>query len=1017
MSLSKPAIKEQSRPVTPSVGTKTRWPTNEPEGFKSWAAMVSEPNVESGTCEVYAMNMVSSVKTRISEFLKQAPAAGGISLLGTLEQQQPLEIDGKSNVGSLSTYKENWRWPNCKMSLEHQGMYEAPGSLYWLSVRKPKWKGKELAATDLSWGQVATGRMMWNDDKFIRSSMDPRKRHYIINGATPTAIPSLADLPPAGKDGGFSELPCLCTRASIIGFYSACDDALRARDGPKLLKLHEAALSMPMRLRLAPSSEQVSVDSISYSEELFTANQLYSDSFVDFSQKAVACFKDEAAFAAMTGKQMKEFLGKLGVRFHGTPMNDNIQRALISVAPFVNDDDFRQSFKAFEDVSMSLNDQTKIAVLLNVTSKHFKSREAAVGACVQLLKALRLLLLYKDIVKASDLTKEFLVGGRHKAGFTQMFYKRLAFIQFLVNFINASPASAHVDEARTQILPVLATVHDFAQTFAKTKSALTVAVGAQRRESLIAEVLDHEDGEAGQQQLGIANATASKFDAFNKNLSQTGQMFAAMLAKVQGGAYDEEFLQIANSEASAAAFSFAWGDLFAGSLGNGKSDEKVNGVLVPMLRAACLQWIERTQAQPTGADIASSAIGGVDRTLTAALQQTASDGDHVEEEEERTKTVARLNHCLSQKMVIDNIEGGVQTAANFSKTFRELRRLSIASDSSAVGEKGKRSGSKTASGKQRQGTMFVCFAELYPGHATQHTPEMFRGVIAGITPEFKELIRWVVNAKQQLDVVIISDGRSDTARSQIRELLKTLVPDDVLELWMVYDLEASLRTDPRNVKRRLPFTAANMETLFAVMPYANKTGQRALVPRDSFRNCGESTNFCRTYTGVLGRNLAEIPRLTTDAKKKNLGAAAVGAFARERMTTEVETNGHPFLWSDFKPVPFFSGLFKDFEVADVIDLTPGSGAACVAALYASIPYHAICYNLPHKQWLQGLIQRMFVAMVLNKGFSSDADLVTSVRTYLSRAAESAKHMLPGDGSSASAVGDICTGMDDSESDE
>ena len=111
---------------------------------------------------------------------------------------------------------------------------------------------------------------------------------------------------------------------------------------------------------------------------------------------------------------------------------------------------------------------------------------------------------------------------------------------------------------------------------------------------------------------------------------------------------------------------------------------------------------------------------------------------------------------------------------------------------------------------------------------------------------------------------------------------------------------------------------------------------------------------------------------------------------------------------------FFSGLYKDFEVVDIVDLTPGSGAACVAALYASTLYQAICLNEPHKQWLQRLIQGIFVAMVLNKSVASDADLVKHVGTYLSRAAEAAKQMLPRTGS---AVGDICAGMDDSESDE
>ena len=204
----------------------------------------------------------------------------------------------------------------------------------------------------------------------------------------------------------------------------------------------------------------------------------------------------------------------------------------------------------------------------------------------------------------------------------------------------------------------MATIEKFAETFAKSKSA--AAVGAQsfepENQNVDTEVVD-EEREVGLQQ-GISNATAVKFDVFLKeNLSLTGQLFATILAKTHGGAFDSEFLLIASSEAASGAFSFAWADLFKGSL-NGKAEEQVAGISVPLLRGACIQWIEHTQSQPTGADDAS-AIGDVDRTLTAAIPHGAAfDG-----EEMRVTTIARLNQLLDQKIVIENMSSSQRSTS------------------------------------------------------------------------------------------------------------------------------------------------------------------------------------------------------------------------------------------------------------------------------------------------------------------------------------------------------------------
>ena len=266
------------------------------------------------------------------------------------------------------------------------------------------------------------------------------------------------------------------------------------------------------------------------------------------------------------------------------------------------------------------------------------------------------------------------------------------------------------------------------------------------------------------------------------------------------------------------------------------------------------------------------------------------------------------------------------------------------------------------------------------------------------------------------DVVIVADGRSDSARKDIRATFTSTVnpmTEEWFEIWILYDMETSMRQDVRNPKRKLAWSSQNMEVLFVKLPKKAK-GQRKLIPRDLFAKCGESTNFSRSYTGVPFRNLAEIPRLTTDSKKSILGDAAVGAFGRDRVDKEVAERGNPLLWGEWKPVTLFSTLIRDFNVAAVVDMSPGSGAACLASLYSNVPYSGIAFNEKHETWLRDLLQKLFVAMVFSNDVAADAELVKNVGTYLSRSAEAAKLMLP---KFAAPVGDSLTGDDDSDAEE
>ena len=162
------------------------------------------------------------------------------------------------------------------------------------------------------------------------------------------------------------------------------------------------------------------------------------------------------------------------------------------------------------------------------------------------------------------------------------------------------------------------------------------------------------------------------------------------------------------------------------------------------------------------------------------------------------------------------------------------------------------------------------------------------------------------------------------------------------------------------------------------------------------------------------RNLAEIPRATAEVKSNILGPLAVGNFPRQRVQMEVAEKGHPLFWGEWKPIQLYITLFTEFGATDVADFTVGTGGAWMAARFLGLPYRGFCHNEAHLDFLEGLTQKMFLALVADKKAPADEELLKNVETYFHRAAAGAKKWLP---QNSSAIGDSFTGEDDSADDE
>ena len=361
--------------------------------------------------------------------------------------------------------------------------------------------------------------------------------------------------------------------------------------------------------------------------------------------------------------------------------------------------------------------------------------------------------------------------------------------------------------------------------------------------------------------------------------------------------------------------------------------------------------------------------------------------------------------------------GGESQSLALTRASREIKDWdkSQASGEAAVGANAAAGAAVGANAAVGDGgsTLYWLAADLFPKHTERQGDESFRG---GVEPsrEFADCIRCTLKMNDSKDVLLIADGRSETVRKSIRDVL-TSDGAPLNELWIVYDMETKLHTDIRNPKRKNAFSCANFEIVFAVLAECIR-GQRTLTVRENFTKSGESTSFCKSYTGVPFRNLVEIPRVTADTKRHLLGPSAVGDFTKDRVKKEIAERGQPLFWAEWKPVGLMVHLFRDFHPSLVVDLTPGSGAAFCAAIHAKVRYAAICHNEASSKWLKDWITRAFLALVANTTVASDAKVVASIERYLARSVMAAKKELPSM-REESAFGDSIVGDDDSDEDE
>ena len=275
-------------------------------------------NGSSGTVREWIAKIEPSVIWRLSMFLNTHKDVKLDKPLYAL--QCPPITDDKTKA--VHSFKEPMNFANLMSSCKTTGLYEAGAPIWGIDTMRKQYKG--FKSEDPSWVQLSVAESFFSAEALLQSNVNNEKfRRFIIPGIIPIAAESMAVVERQAREvGGLRGWPACGGLVVIWALLARLDEALENNDVTMILKLYEASLTATVRVRIDPEQEQLILDSIQSAETLRVLNLSgATDSFWTLVKDLTGLEEFDPASGgsgpAGGGKQMLDFLQKMGIRWKG----------------------------------------------------------------------------------------------------------------------------------------------------------------------------------------------------------------------------------------------------------------------------------------------------------------------------------------------------------------------------------------------------------------------------------------------------------------------------------------------------------------------------------------------------------------------------------------------------------------------------------------------------------------------------------------------------------------------------
>ena len=431
------------------------------------------PEDHDACLDAWANKTKAYVDTELLKFLRERQSKVAFQIPSDVMLIPALEITSAASDAQLSSFREVMNYDNLMRAFSHSGQYDVAGTIWMLDATSV-----DSQADSITISQIQSTMQLWSEETFVLSASKASLRRFSFDVPLPAKV---VDTQVAQRREMTNTavvmaqpLPMIAGRVMVMTWYGAIAKALRDGNEDRAFKLFEAALSVPIRLRLCPDGDACHLASLLFSETLFAAAAASgADSFWKFAEKAGKLSNvSNAINKNLSIPRLSAELKAYGLTFKGKQITDGNVRALKSLVPFVEESICGAAFSLAEVFCPELRDATMLMRIAQLSL-------ARVGSTEEKLASARSFVLVLDCLRVFRLTGEEKgetytvnkVSGQEKKtpGMVHVIFKRQDVVDFVLHEVEllSRELLASVEMFRTP----LALVKRFAASGAKGLAA------------------------------------------------------------------------------------------------------------------------------------------------------------------------------------------------------------------------------------------------------------------------------------------------------------------------------------------------------------------------------------------------------------------------------------------------------------------------------------------------------------------------------------------------------------------
>ena len=224
--------------------------------------------------------------TALIDFLKERSNKVSFPVPSDVMLIPPLAINVAASGAQLTSFREVMNFDNMMLAFAKTSEYEAAGTVWMLDAVGTSDKDS------LSVSQLESAMWKWSPEAYLMSSAHAPSRRFSFDVPLPAQVVDIKvaqrQSPPAS--GGVlmaNPVPLFSGRAVVTAWYAQMLEALRRGDEEQVIKLLEAGMSVPIRLKITTDPDECRLVALRFSESMFsTAAAAAAGSFWKFAEKS-----------------------------------------------------------------------------------------------------------------------------------------------------------------------------------------------------------------------------------------------------------------------------------------------------------------------------------------------------------------------------------------------------------------------------------------------------------------------------------------------------------------------------------------------------------------------------------------------------------------------------------------------------------------------------------------------------------------------------------------------------------